>query len=66
MGIIFTGATIIGLLLLIVGGIGLFHTFTSFELPSPYLIQGALTFGTFTGLGLVILVILIIAGPGFE
>ncbi|MFQ5996335.1 MAG: hypothetical protein ACE5KP_01750 [Dehalococcoidales bacterium] len=66
MGIFSIGSTVIGLLLIIVGGIGLFFSFTHFALDSPHLIQGALTYGTFTSVGLAILIILIIAGPELE
>ena len=66
MGTIFTGFTIIGLLLLIAGGIGLFFTYTHFALGSPGLIQGTITYGTFSGVGLTILVLLIVGGSAFE
>ncbi|MFQ6121829.1 MAG: hypothetical protein ACE5LA_02045 [Dehalococcoidales bacterium] len=66
MGILFTGATIIGLLLLIAGGIGLFITYTGFAWGSPEWVQGNLTYGTFTIIGVAILVLLVISGPEFE
>lgn len=66
MGTLHTGAIIIALLLIIVGGIGLFFTFTNFALGSPHLVQGGLTYGTFSSVGLVMLILLIIVGPEFE
>lgn len=66
MGTLFTGSTIIGLLLLIAGSIGLFFTYTNFALGSPNLIQGTITYATFVSVGLTILVLLIMVGPGFE
>jgi hypothetical protein len=66
MGTLFMGSIIIGLLLLIVGGIGLFFTFTNFAFGSPEIIQGSLTYGTFTVIGIIILVMLSIMGPELE
>jgi len=66
MSTLFTGAMIIGLLLLIAGATGIFLTFTNFASGSPYWIQGNLTYGTFTAVGLVIIVLLTITGPEFE
>ena len=66
MGAIFTGYIFIGLLLLIVGVAGIIFCFTNFVMGSPGMVQGGLTFGTFTVIGLVILVLLFIAGPEFE
>jgi hypothetical protein len=66
MGALFTGMLMIGLLLFIAGGIGLFFSYTSFALGSPEWIQGNLTYGTFTSIGLVMLILLIFAGPEFD
>ncbi len=66
MGTLFTGAMIIGLLLLIAGVTGIFLTFINFTSGSPYWIQGNLTYGTFTAVGLTIIVLLTITGPEFE
>ncbi len=65
MGTLYTGVIIVTLLLIIVGGIGLFFTFTNFPLGSPHLVQGGLTYGTFSSVGLLMLILLIIAGPEF-
>jgi len=66
MGMLFTLMTFISLLLLIVGGIGLFVTFTNFTVGDPHWIQGILTFGVFTVLGLVTIVILAMRGPEID
>ncbi len=66
MGTLFTGTMIIGLLLLITGVTGIFLTFINFAMGNPYWIQGNLTYGTFTAVGLVIIVLLVIMGPEFE
>jgi hypothetical protein len=66
MGVIFSGGIFIGLLLLIVGVIGLIFSFTNLVMGSPAMVQGGLTFGTFTTIGLAILILLLIASPEFE
>ena len=66
MGVIFTGGIFIGLLLFIVGVVGLIFCFTNLIMGSPAMVQGGLTFGTFTTLGLTILILLFIASPEFE
>jgi len=66
MGTLFIGSLIISLLLLTVGGIGMFFIFTNFAFGSPDLIQGSLTYGTFVAIGTIILVMLGITGIEFE
>ena len=53
----------IGMLLLIAGSSGLAVTFTNFTVGDPHWIQGILTFGVFTVVGLVTIVILAWKGP---
>ena len=61
MGIFFM---VIGLILLIAGGTGLFFTYTNFAFDSLDWILGTLTYGTFAVIGIAIIVFLAILPPG--
>jgi len=49
--------TIVGLLLLVAGGAGLFLTYTNFPPATLDWIEGNLTYGVFTVLGLAIIIL---------
>ena len=66
MGKIFTGSIVVSLLLIIAGGIGLVFGFVNFTVGSTALVQCLITYGTFTTIGIIILVLLMIVGPEFE
>ena len=57
---------ILALILLIVGGIGLFYTNLNFASGSHYWVYGNLTFGTFTLLGIATLIFMAIFNTEFE
>jgi hypothetical protein len=50
--------TIVGIILLIAGGIGIFFTWSNYPLASLDWIEGTLTYGVFVILGLTAIVIL--------
>ena len=54
MAIIFT---IVGLILLIAGGAGLFHTYTNYSVAALGWIEGNLTYGVFVILGLAAIIV---------
>ncbi len=54
MAILFT---IVGLILLIAGGAGLYLTYTNYELAAIEWINGSLTYGVFVILGLAAIII---------
>lgn len=66
MGMLFKIMPFLGLLLLITGSIGLVTTYINFAVGSLDWVQGNLTYGTFTVLGLAIIVCLMISGPEIE
>ncbi len=49
--------TIVGLLLLVAGGAGLFLTYTNFPLATLDWIEGNLTYGVFVVLGLATIIV---------
>jgi hypothetical protein len=57
---------IIGLVFLISGGAGLFYTNLNFGTGSELIVFGNLTFGTFTFVGLAIIVFLVLFNSEFE
>ena len=57
---------ILALIFLIAGGIGLFYTNINFVGGSHYWIFGNLTFGTFTIVGIAVLVFLALFNSEFE
>ena len=57
---------ILALIFLVVGGIGLFYTNINFASSSHYWIFGNLTFGTFTVVGIAVLVFLALFNSEFE
>ena len=62
----FIAFTILALIFLIAGVVGLFYTNTALIVGNPNWIQGNITFGTFTIIGLVAIVILTIFGSEIE
>ena len=56
---------LIGLLLLVAGGIGLFFTHTSLASGSAVWVQGNITYGTFSILGLVIIIMAFLSRQEF-
>ena len=52
--------TIVGILLLVAGGIGLFLTYSNFPLATLDWINGNLTYGMFTVLGIAIIILVTI------
>ena len=57
---------LIGLILLIGGGVGLFFTNINIVSGSELWVVGNITFGVFTLLGILVLVLLFIYGSEFE
>ena len=66
MSTLFKIIPFIGLLLIITGGIGLFMTHINLAVGSLGWVQGNLTYGTFTIIGLAITICLMISGPEIE
>jgi hypothetical protein len=62
----FIAFLIVALIFLISGGVGLFYTNLNFGAGSHFWVYGNLTFGTFTLLGLVSIVLLAIFNSEFE
>ena len=57
---------VVALIFLIAGGFGLFYTNINLEVGSPYWIHGNITYGTFTILGILTLILLAIFGSEIE
>jgi hypothetical protein len=57
---------ILALIFLISGGIGLFYTNINFATSSHYWIYGNLTFGTFTIVGIAIIIFMALFNTEFE
>ena len=57
---------ILALIFLIAGGIGLFYTNINFAANSHYWIYGNLTFGTFTIVGIAIIIFMALFNAEFE
>ena len=57
---------ILALVFLIAGGAGLFYTNTTLIIGNPNWVQGNITFGTFTVVGLATLIFLALFGSEIE
>ena len=57
---------VVALIFLIAGGFGLFYTNINLEAGSPYWIHGNTTYGTFTIVGILTLILLAIFGSEIE
>jgi hypothetical protein len=66
MTMLFMLTPFIGLFLLIIGSVGLFVTNTSFSFGETLWIFGNLTYGTFTLIGLVIVICITVSGPELD
>lgn len=63
MGALFMITPFIGLFLILAGGIGLFVTNTNLAFGDILWIQGNITYGVFTIIGIAIVICIIISGP---
>lgn len=63
MGALFMITPFIGLFLILAGGIGLFVTTTNLALGDTLWIQGIITYGVFTIIGIAIVICIMISGP---
>jgi hypothetical protein len=63
MGALFMITPFIGLFLILAGGVGLFVTNTNLAFGDTLWIQGIITYGVFTIIGIAIVICIIISGP---